>query len=102
MKINRVSFIPAVSFSAQGTLQHVLKKWKSEGFYVRELGKGNGNWTVYRRAKIEIELEDMGELLCIDVTTRVKELYGRVRLTEKFSRDIESDLLSGKLSLDDL
>lgn len=102
MKVNKVIFTPAVSFPDQGTLRAVLKKWKPEGFSVRELGKGNGNWTVYRRAKIEIELEDAGDLLCLDVTERVKELYGRVRLTEKFSRDIESDLRSGKLSLDDL
>lgn len=102
MKVNKVIFTPSISFSAQGTLKFVLKKWKPEGFSVRELGKGNGNWTVYKKAKIEVELEDDGELVYMDVTRRVKELYGRVRLTEKFSKDIERDLLTGHLSLDDL
>ena len=102
MKVNGVIFTPRVSFSAQGTLKFVLKRWRPEGFFVRELGKGNGNWTVYRPGKVEVEIDDNGEVICLDVTHQVKELYGRKRLTEKFAKDIEVDLRTGKLSLDDL
>ncbi|HEM4324982.1 hypothetical protein HO542_01795 [Streptococcus suis] len=102
MKVNRVIFTPRVSFADQGTLKFVLKKWRPEGFFVRELGKGNGNWTIYRPGKIEVEIDDNGEVICLDVTRRVKELYNRKRLTEKFAKDIECDLRTGRLSLDDL
>ena len=102
METISIPYKKSESFHCQGTLKAVLKRWRPEGFYIRERGGGRGNWTAYRPAKIELEISDDGEKVCLDITKRVKELYGRIRLTEKLAKDVETDLLSGKLSLDDL
>lgn len=102
MDIVDVIYQKSESFHCQGTLVAVLKRYRPDGFYIKERGGGRGNWTAYRYAKIILILEEDGERIEQDVSKSVKALYHRSKLTQKLSRDLLSDLKSGKVSLEDL
>ena len=101
MKIKNISYTPSASFTTQGKLSVMLKKYKSAGFGVTELGKGNGNWLIFRKASIILEIEEDGDVIFLDVTEQVKSHYGRSRITSKLVNDFREDMISGKMGLDD-
>lgn len=102
MYVVNVVYQKSESFHCQGTLAAVLKRYSPEGFKITERGGGRGNWTAYRPAKLLLILEEEGERIEQDISKSVKKIYHRSRLTEKLSRDVLSDLKSGKVILEDL
>ncbi|MBJ6746477.1 hypothetical protein JEQ21_08450 [Streptococcus sp. 121] len=101
MKIIGVRHIPREQFEAQGTLANVLRRYKKDGFSVTKHGKGNGNWLIYKKTQLLLDVEEDGEIISIDITQEVRNIYDRQSITKRLIQQLQEDIESGKLSLED-
>lgn len=82
------------SIEVQGTYEKVRKRYKEEdGYRIKELGGGNGNWLVTKPSDILVNGKSYREF--------VLDHYGRNRLTEKLAEQFRNDLDAGKVKLPD-
>lgn len=102
MNIIEVKYQPSERYAAQGKLHEILREAKPRGYSVTELGGGRGNWLVYRKTAILVVVEEDGESIEMNVTSRVKELYGRQKVTKKLVEIFRSDIAAGKIGMEDL
>ncbi|MFA9414065.1 hypothetical protein ACERC8_05510 [Streptococcus sp. E29BA] len=102
MKIVEVKHQSSERHAAQGKLRDILREAKPRGYSVTELGGGHGNWLVYRKAALLVVVEEDGEHIEMNVTSHVKKLYGRQKLTKKLVETFRSDIATGKIGVDDL
>lgn len=102
MKIVEVRYQPSERHAAQGKLHEILREAKPRGYSVTELGGGHGNWLVYRKTAIFVLVEEEGESFEINVTSRVKNIYGRQKITKKLVETFRTDIATGKIGVEDL
>lgn len=85
------------SFPKQGTEQSV-KHYKKDGYIVKELGNGNGNWNIIKPSKFIATFDVDGEQKKINIKQPILNYYGRQRFTESLSEKFIKDQSNGKLN----
>lgn len=89
-----VNYVKSFSITAQGTYEKVRKEYKEEdGYRIKELGGGNGNWLVTKPSDILVNGKSCREF--------VLNHYRRDRLTEKLAEQFRNDLDAGEVKSPD-
>ena len=60
-RIVGMNYIESDKDSVQGKWKDVCRRYAKDGYSVKQLGNGGGNWLVYRKASIEVELAGFNE-----------------------------------------
>ena len=85
-----VLYVPSESITFQGNDTEVQRRRK-QGYSVRPLGGGGGNWLGIKRSDVLVNGESYREF--------VLDYYRRDKLTEALTKQFEQDLNTGKVTL---
>ena len=85
-----VQYVPSESFSFQGNDTEVQRR-RRQGYNVKPLGGGGGNWLATKRSDVLVNGESYREF--------VLDHYRRDKLTETLAKQFEQDLNTGKVTL---
>lgn len=104
-RIVGMNYAMSDSFTVQGKKQSVCRQYAKDGYNVRELGNGGGNWLVYRKASIEVELagfNEDGKMVHGSTYLRdaVIDMYDKDKMSKGLYNTFRKDAEQGKIDVE--